>query len=55
MTEDEIAEKLLESAEVIENNGKNVIGYKYKLNNLIDVYHLRIDELKIKLILTNNN
>lgn len=26
MTEEEIAEKLLESAEVIENNGKNVIG-----------------------------
>lgn len=27
MTEEEIAEKLLENAEVIENNGKNVIGY----------------------------
>jgi len=26
MTEEEIAEKLLESAEVIENNGRNVIG-----------------------------
>jgi len=26
MTEEEIAEKLLESAEVIENNGKNVMG-----------------------------
>lgn len=26
MTEEEIAEKLLESAEVMENNGKNVMG-----------------------------
>ncbi|XP_025193963.1 membrane-associated guanylate kinase, WW and PDZ domain-containing protein 3-like [Melanaphis sacchari] len=30
MTEEEIAEKLLESAEVIENNGKNVIGVNFK-------------------------
>ncbi|XP_025408250.1 RING finger protein B-like [Sipha flava] len=30
MTEEEIAEKLLESAEVMENNGKNVIGVNFK-------------------------
>ncbi|VVC40725.1 PDZ domain [Cinara cedri] len=30
MTEEEIAEKLLENAEVIENNGKNVIGVNFK-------------------------